>query len=123
MSAAGAAPAAGAGAAPEAAVSARDGVKVVARFRPLNKIELSRGGKCSTVLPGDETVNLTTQDGGSHTFSFDKVFGTTSHQEEVYESTAKPLLANLFKGYNCSLFAYGQTGSGECRPRCVFHSC
>ncbi len=100
---------AGAGAA-AAAAPIRDGVKVVARFRPLNKIELGRGGKCSTSLT-DDAVNLTTQDGAVHVFSFDKVFGTTSTQEQVYEYTGRPLLANLFNGYNCSLFCYGQTGA------------
>lgn len=98
---------AGAGAPP---APSRDAVSVVARFRPLNKIELSRGGKCSTTLT-DDNVTLTTTDGGVHTFGFDRVFGTTSTQDQVFDYVGKPILANLFSGYNCSLFCYGQTGA------------
>jgi len=31
----------------------------------------------------------------------------------VYTSIAKPLVADLFKGQNSTIFAYGQTGSGK----------
>jgi kinesin family member 5 len=95
----------------KAANSSAEGgeVKVIARFRPLNKMELAKGGKCSTTIPSETEVNLTTGDGAAaHSFSFDKVFGTTSSQQEVYEAAAGPLLQNLFQGFNCSLFSYGQ---------------
>lgn len=70
------------GAGSGAPAPSRDAVSVVARFRPLNKIELSRGGKCSTTLT-DEMVTLTTTDGGVHTFGFDKV-------SELHVQTAPP---------------------------------
>lgn len=89
------------------------GVKVIARFRPLNKMELAKGGKCSTVLT-ETDVNLTTSDAGAaHSFSFDRVFSTTSTQKDVYEAAAAPLLQNLFQGFNCSLFSYGQVSERE----------
>ena len=87
-------------------------VAVIARFRPLNRAECSRGSKCCTVL-SEAAVHLTTSDGVVSTFSFDRVFGTTSSQADVYGSAVQPLLAQLFLGFNCSLFAYGQTGSGK----------
>mmetsp|Transcript_28371 Transcript_28371/g.34633 ORF Transcript_28371/g.34633 Transcript_28371/m.34633 type:complete len:339 (-) Transcript_28371:1932-2948(-) len=46
-------------------------------------------------------------------FTFDKVFNDTSTQEEVYNTTTKPLIDEVLKGYNCTVFAYGQTGSGK----------
>merc|ERR1712136_287731 len=34
-------------------------------------------------------------------------------QTVVFEDLGKGVLANAWKGFNCSLFAYGQTGSGK----------
>jgi len=36
-----------------------------------------------------------------------------STQESIYEFTAKPILDDIFKGFNGTIFAYGQTGSGK----------
>lgn len=40
-------------------------------------------------------------------FMFDRVFDGEAQQEDVYASTAKPLLARLLDGYNATVFAYG----------------
>ncbi|KOM28743.1 hypothetical protein LR48_Vigan569s001400 [Vigna angularis] len=45
-------------------------------------------------------------------FSFDKVFGTTVTQEQIYADT-QPLIRSVLDGYNVCIFAYGQTGSGK----------
>jgi hypothetical protein len=34
-------------------------------------------------------------------------------QEEVYEQAARPLVDEIFAGYNGTVFVYGQTGSGK----------
>ena len=34
-------------------------------------------------------------------------------QIQVFDDLGRGVLANAWKGYNCSLFAYGQTGSGK----------
>ena len=47
------------------------------------------------------------------TFAFDKVFDTHTTQEDVYESTSKPLLDSVLDGYNATVFAYGATGCGK----------
>ncbi|WOL05914.1 kinesin-4-like isoform X1 [Canna indica] len=45
-------------------------------------------------------------------FKFNKVFGQTSTQEEVYLDT-QSLVRSVLDGYNVCIFAYGQTGSGK----------
>ena len=45
----------------------------------------------------------------SHKFSFDRVFGPTGTQENVYEEVSEFVQSSL-DGYNVCLFSYGQTG-------------
>lgn len=46
-------------------------------------------------------------------FTFDRVFGPDSIQEELYNYAAKPVVEDVLKGYNGTIFAYGQTSSGK----------
>ena len=43
-------------------------------------------------------------------FAFDRVFGPTSTNIEVYEQTTKSVLRNLVEGYNCSGTLFETTG-------------
>lgn len=45
-------------------------------------------------------------------FNFNKVFGPSATQEEIYIDT-QPLIRSVMDGYNVCIFAYGQTGSGK----------
>jgi kinesin family protein 18/19 len=47
------------------------------------------------------------------TFGFDRIFDENVTQGEVYEATTRPLLDNVFDGYNATVFAYGATGCGK----------
>lgn len=49
----------------------------------------------------------------SKVFSFDKVFGMYSTQEEVFQSMVLPIVEETLAGFNCTIFAYGQTGTGK----------
>jgi kinesin family protein 18/19 len=40
-------------------------------------------------------------------FMFDRVLGSETHQQDVYASTARPLLQPLLDGFNATIFAYG----------------
>ncbi|CAN1335425.1 Kinesin-like protein KIN-14F [Linum perenne] len=45
-------------------------------------------------------------------FNFNKVFGTSCTQEQIYGDT-QPLIRSVLDGFNVCIFAYGQTGSGK----------
>eukprot|EP01028_Stygiella_incarcerata_P006271 TRINITY_DN256_c0_g2_i1.p1 TRINITY_DN256_c0_g2~~TRINITY_DN256_c0_g2_i1.p1 ORF type:complete len:1114 (-),score=364.20 TRINITY_DN256_c0_g2_i1:2222-5563(-) len=46
-------------------------------------------------------------------YAFDRVFGETTTQLEVYEATTKKLIPSVLSGYNATVFAYGPTGAGK----------
>lgn len=46
-------------------------------------------------------------------FTFDRVFGFASTNEDVFGDTTKTLIKSLMDGYNCSVFVYGATGAGK----------
>ncbi|TDL27500.1 kinesin-domain-containing protein [Rickenella mellea] len=49
----------------------------------------------------------------TRTYPFDLVFGPEADQALVYQDVVQPMLEEVIKGYNCTLFAYGQTGTGK----------
>lgn len=59
------------------------------------------------------TIKYTASSGQGKDFVFDRVFGAASHQEEVYQYAAQPIIQSIVEGYNGTVFAYGQTGSGK----------
>lgn len=98
-------------------------VKVAARCRPSNSEE--RKGNQPTVITCDlENSSLTIKTIGpvdmvktpgkkvlkDKEYTFNKVFGINSTQQEVYESTAWPIVMKALDGFNGTIFVYGQTG-------------
>ncbi|XP_070815590.1 kinesin heavy chain [Chaetodon trifascialis] len=83
-------------------------IKVLCRFRPLNKSEIIRGDKFIPIFRGEDTVIF-----GGKSFVFDQVFPTNTTQEQVYNACAKQIVKDVLGGYNGTIFAYGQTSSGK----------
>ncbi|CAL5014111.1 unnamed protein product [Urochloa decumbens] len=46
-------------------------------------------------------------------FTFDKVFGPTAKQQDLYNQAIIPIVNEVLEGFNCTIFAYGQTGTGK----------
>lgn len=89
-------------------------IKVVARFRPQNKIEREHGGEPVVHIEGDDTCSVSTAEtGGSGSFTFDRVFGMDSQQHDVFEFSIRSTVEDVMNGYNGTVFAYGQTGAGK----------
>ncbi|KAJ8865981.1 hypothetical protein PR048_033505 [Dryococelus australis] len=57
--------------------------------------------------------DMTKRENKNSEFVFDRVFGETATNHQVYEYSTREILKALFDGYNCSVFAYGATGSGK----------
>ena len=87
-------------------------IKVVARFRPQNKIELGAGSDQIVEFTGEDTCTVTSNE-SSGAFTFDRVFPTTSRQQDVFDYSIRNTVDDVLAGYNGTVFAYGQTGSGK----------
>ncbi|XP_024887827.1 kinesin-like protein Klp61F [Temnothorax curvispinosus] len=90
-------------------------IQVFVRVRPINQSE--KVGKSIPVLelPSNKEVVVHERSQGNHSkkFTFDKVFGPSSKQIDVYNAVVSPLLEEVLAGYNCTVFAYGQTSTGK----------
>ena len=95
----------------------RGNVRVFARIRPFlpdDGEQIVNGESPSVTHFGDEQVAVPNPNNPSqrHEFSFDRVFGPSAGQEDVFEDVSE-LVQSALDGYNVCLFSYGQTGSGK----------
>eukprot|EP00965_Chrysotila_dentata_P105080 3471039-Pleurochrysis_carterae.AAC.2 len=93
----------------------RGRVKVFVRPRPLDATLLKeRGGKCVT-FGGEEQdeITVTDENGKENHFSFDRVYGLESTNQQLFDDIGRPLVNSVMCGYNGTLMAYGQTGTGK----------
>ncbi|XP_075102810.1 kinesin-like protein KIN-14L isoform X2 [Nicotiana tabacum] len=88
-------------------------IRVYCRIRPAFSAEaktaidfIGEGGSLVVIDP------LKSWKDGRKIFQFNRVFGPTATQEDVFRDT-KPLVRSVMDGYNVCIFAYGQTGSGK----------
>ncbi|QKX64522.1 uncharacterized protein TRUGW13939_11697 [Talaromyces rugulosus] len=96
----------------ESAGSNSNTIKVVARFRPQNKIELGSGGEPIVEFESEDTCKINSRE-NSGSFTFDRVFGMNSKQADVFDFSIRGTVDDILNGYNGTVFAYGQTGAGK----------
>ncbi|XP_039011441.1 LOW QUALITY PROTEIN: kinesin-like protein KIN-14P [Hibiscus syriacus] len=90
-------------------------IRVFCRIRPF--IPGQSGNKTIVDSIGDSgqlVISNPSKPGkeGNKTFKFNKVFGPTATQAEVF-SDIQPFIQSVVDGFNVCIFAYGQTGSGK----------
>lgn len=87
-------------------------IKVVARFRPQNRIERESNSEQVVNFESQESLKVATKDASS-AFTFDRVFPTNTAQHDVFDYSIRGTVDDVLAGYNGTVFAYGQTGSGK----------
>ncbi|KAM7374276.1 hypothetical protein PAMP_006944 [Pampus punctatissimus] len=102
-------------------------VMVYLRIRPLTEAERERGEEQDCVAVQDEETlllkapkdsqNMRTAERGitqsMHKFSFSKIFGPETTQQQFYECTMKKMVKDVLQGENRLLYTYGVTNSGK----------
>ncbi|KAF0898400.1 hypothetical protein E2562_007241 [Oryza meyeriana var. granulata] len=92
-------------------------VQVLLRCRPFNDDELrSNAPQVVTCNDFQREVAVTQTIAGKQidrVFTFDKVFGPTAKQRDLYDQAIIPIVNEVLEGFNCTIFAYGQTGTGK----------
>lgn len=108
---------------------AGDAVKVIIRVRPPLERELKGFRPYAPATAIDPTgrgitlsenlraaANNGVENGmvyNTYRFAFDRVYGTETPQQCIYEESARGAITNVLQGYNASIIAFGQTGAGK----------
>uniref|UniRef100_A0A5B7AR15 Putative kinesin-4 isoform X1 n=1 Tax=Davidia involucrata TaxID=16924 RepID=A0A5B7AR15_DAVIN len=88
-------------------------IRVYCRVRPFLAGQSSCLSTVDHIEEGTITINTPSKYGkGRRSFNFNKVFGPSATQGEIFSDT-QPLIRSVLDGYNVCIFAYGQTGSGK----------
>ncbi|XP_039128668.1 kinesin-like protein KIN-5A [Dioscorea cayenensis subsp. rotundata] len=92
-------------------------VQVLLRCRPLSEDELRVNTpvviSCNEHRREVSAIQNIANKQIDRTFAFDKVFGPTSQQKDLFDQAISPIVFEVLEGYNCTIFAYGQTGTGK----------
>ncbi|KAK9153649.1 hypothetical protein Sjap_001129 [Stephania japonica] len=92
-------------------------VQVLLRCRPFSDEELrSNAPQVVTCNDFQREVAVSQNIAGKQidrVFTFDKVFGPSAKQKDLYDQAVIPIVNEVLEGFNCTIFAYGQTGTGK----------
>jgi kinesin family member C1 len=98
-------------------------IRVMCRVRPTTEVEENEAAKIAfpdvekesrelEIQGPEEKSSLGNVSRKTSAFSFDRVFGPSSQNEEVFGEISQ-LVQSALDGYNVCIFCYGQTGSGK----------
>ncbi|KAK3139956.1 hypothetical protein QOZ80_5AG0393240 [Eleusine coracana subsp. coracana] len=89
-------------------------IRVYCRVRPFLPGQICSSSAVAGMEERTITIITPTKYGkdGTKSFTFNKCFGPTATQDEVF-SDMQPLIRSVLDGFNICIFAYGQTGSGK----------
>lgn len=94
-----------------------ENIQVFVRCRPLNASEIIQHSHSVVETLAEHKQVIISERAfdrqNVRTFMFDRVFGPTCKQIDVYRMVAGPAIKEVLMGYNCTIFAYGQTGTGK----------
>jgi hypothetical protein len=95
-------------------------VKVCVRKKPVKLGEtdvVEVAGSDVYLMEQKQKVDLTKYT-HRHEFKYDNAFGDDSNTQDIYDSSIRELVDNIFDGGTSTTFCFGQTASGErCCPR------
>ena len=104
---------------------AETNIQVVLRCRRRSDREIQENSPIIVSTTGAKSTELTIQTSAPSNslglvsmsaprkYPFDAVFGPEADQAMIYQDVVSPMMDEILKGYNCTLFAYGQTGTGK----------
>ncbi|WJX29925.1 hypothetical protein P8452_18517 [Trifolium repens] len=87
-------------------------IRVYCRIRPFVPGQKEKQSIVERIGESELVVANPSKKEALKTFKFNKIFGPTSSQAEVYEDI-QAFIRSVLDGYNVCIFAYGQTGSGK----------
>lgn len=90
-------------------------IRVVIRCRPMSEKERVDQREVAVTM-NEATGEILVKKPGEDipkVFTFDSVYDQGSEQLNIFNNTAFPIIDNVLKGYNGTIFAYGQTGTGK----------
>ncbi|ORZ35876.1 P-loop containing nucleoside triphosphate hydrolase protein [Catenaria anguillulae PL171] len=91
-------------------------IQVFVRCRPKNDREIANNVPDVLHVPPagkSKDIEFTDARGATKKYTFDQVFSPLASQAIVYKDVVEPIVKEVLKGFNCTIFAYGQTGTGK----------
>ncbi|KAL8646993.1 MAG: hypothetical protein Q9210_005817 [Variospora velana] len=97
------------------------GIRVVARIRPQQSIELERDCIVSAASTAGDSSSQPTliripsfkNEHEIYSFQFSSVYDQASTQQTIFDNEISPTIKHLFNGFDVTIFAYGVTGTGK----------